>query len=435
MSAGPEHARVHGGDKLAEEALVGAMLLRPSNIDEAARGLVPDDFRTTIARTLFVTLVDMRRAGIPVDAVSLVDWLARNGMLPVSGGATEIARIMESAPSVSGIGRYVAIIADLANRRKLLERLSEATEYAYQIGASDYIENAAEQVRTVPRSGVITPPSDLVDSDAFMNQVDTTPTPWVVPGLVRRRWRVMVIGGEGIGKMVLLRQIAVGAACGVNALNPRVRFDPVKVLMIDLENSRETIASQLAMSVKPALRMTRRTPGENLMLLPREGGMDLRSRSDQAELEATMEAVRPDMVVLGPIYKASRRKPREDYEEHAMELARYLDELRVRFDCALLLESHMAKNRDVKTPLGSSVWMRWPELGFALTAIGEGDDRNSTLSVDRYRQPRNGNQWPISISHQQDGFPWGGTWPTGTLNASPRSAAEPYESESEPTLL
>jgi len=146
--------------------------------------------------------------------------------------------------------------------------------------------------------------------------------------------------------------------------------------------------------------------------------MDLRSRADQSTLEACLDSVRPDIVVIGPIYKASRKRPNEDYEDHAMELTQYLDDIRVRYDCALLMESHMPKSRDVKTPLGSSVWMRWPELGFALTPSGEGESRNDVLTVDRYRQPRNGNQWPTSLLRGEESwqFPWIGQFPTGALN-------------------
>src|SRR5690606_19978943 len=72
----------------------------------------------------------------------------------------------------------------------------------------------------------------------------------------------------------------------------------------------------------------------------RPGGFDLRSRALRAEFEANLALVRPDLVCLGPLYKAYQRKANEQDEQASAEVQATLDDLRTRYGFALLLEHH-----------------------------------------------------------------------------------------------
>jgi hypothetical protein len=59
--------------------------------------------------------------------------------------------------------------------------------------------------------------------------------------------------------------------------------------------------------------------------------------------------------------------------------------------------------RDLR-PMGSAVWMRWPEFGYALapdpTAVGD-----PVYEVQQWRGPRDLRQWPTKLK-RSDFFPF-----------------------------
>src|SRR5438132_11941606 len=81
-------------------------------------------------------------------------------------------------------------------------------------------------------------PHDL-DVDEFLNE-DEPEYDWVIPEVVERGDRVVLTGGEGMGKSTLLRQIAIQAAAGVHPFTLEA-MTPVRVMLLDLENSKRHV--------------------------------------------------------------------------------------------------------------------------------------------------------------------------------------------------
>ena len=139
-------------------------------------------------------------------------------------------------------------------------------------------------------------------------------TPWVVPGLLRRDWRAVIVASEGSGKSTLLRQIATCAGPeGVHPLKFH-RCEPIRVLVIDAENPLGAVAE----TGGRILEQVRRTVGtdydsDRLRFLMRPGGLDLRSRHDRSQVERELVHHRPDLVVAGPAYKLASRRDRESF--------------------------------------------------------------------------------------------------------------------------
>ena len=137
---------------------------------------------------------------------------------------------------------------------------------------------------------------------------------------------------------------------------------------------------------------------ERLKIYRRPGGIEIRNLSDKAEVQREIAAHKPDLVVIGPIYKMYRRQPNETYEDSADSAMAVLDDLRTRYKFALVMEHHAAKGkageRDL-TPMGSQRWMAWPEIGISLYK----DKVDETmLNVKRFRGDRlQGVTWPDRI--------------------------------------
>src|SRR5213076_433617 len=102
----------------------------------------------------------------------------------------------------------------------------------------------------------------------------------------------------------------------------------------------------------------------------RPEGLNLLAAGDITWLHERIEINRPELLVIGPLYKLADGDPKE--EQPAKAVARCLDWLRATFDIALLIEAHTpyaegAKSKRPLRPYGASLWSRWPEFGICLT--------------------------------------------------------------------
>jgi replicative DNA helicase len=114
-------------------------------------------------------------------------------------------------------------------------------------------------------------------------------------------------------------------------------------------------------------------------ILIKPSGVDLMKASDKAIIEEAVDKIRPDLILLGPIYKSFVDPGGRTSEAVTVEVAKYFDMIRDYYNCALWLEHHAplgtsSSTRDLR-PFGSAVWSRWPEFGLSLTpdptAVGQ----------------------------------------------------------------
>lgn len=222
---------------------------------------------------------------------------------------------------------------------------------------------------------------------------------------------------------VLFRQVAIAAAAGIHPMLHTPIPKQVS-LVVDLENPDEAIIDVC----NPIVAEARRTNGEGYeheraWLWHRPGGINLRARGDRAQLEAVIATVRPSLVCIGPLYKCYQVGGHESDEQAAGEVERVFDDLRTRYQFALMIEHHapkktsMSGKRDLN-PYGSSLWLRWPELGITLEPI-DGDVRN--IRLGRFRGDRVVSSWPERLERSKP-WPWRGVYPEDDLRSGVHSA-------------
>ncbi len=123
---------------------------------------------------------------------------------------------------------------------------------------------------------------------------------WLVPGLLERRDRVILTGGEGKGKSTLLRQFGVQVASGVHPFGGDP-FPRRRVLLADVENSREQTRRKLR-PIAIALKADY-SPFPGLYIENRPEGLDLSRSDDRAWLTGHVRDTRPELLITGPLYK------------------------------------------------------------------------------------------------------------------------------------
>ncbi|MFC3238236.1 hypothetical protein ACFOL3_34495, partial [Streptomyces nitrosporeus] len=139
------------------------------------------------------------------------------------------------------------------------------------------------------------------------------------------------------------------------------------------------------------------------------GGLDLTAPADRAMLARRVEQARPDLILIGPLYKLTISGKSD--EEAAKPLMGALEMLRTASNgAAMLIEAHSphaapgVKRRDLR-PIGSSLWLRWPEFGFGLSPASElGAAEQRLMDWVPWRGQRSERSWP-------EQFCQGATWP------------------------
>lgn len=187
--AGPE--AVSSGDSLgvrkappnsieAEEALLGSALLSRDASNRLMEAVKPRDFYSPNNEKIFDAMKELFDSGKPIDSVT-VSEIVFNGKNTTSLNASYIARLVENVPSSANFERYIEIVLEHSNRRKLLKASGRIELLAYAldkdissvmdeseqsifnasddaigdglIGVSDFLNEAIEQIEEIENQG------------------------------------------------------------------------------------------------------------------------------------------------------------------------------------------------------------------------------------------------------------------------------------------
>ena len=139
--------RVPPCDLIAEQNLLGAMMLSKDAISATAPMLRPDDFYKPAHAHVFDAILSLDSAGEPADPVTVADELGRAGVLESIGGRALLADIVTTAPAVNNAQRYAKIIADHALLRRLIGIGGEISEIGYEL--PDDVDSAVDRAESL----------------------------------------------------------------------------------------------------------------------------------------------------------------------------------------------------------------------------------------------------------------------------------------------
>lgn len=397
----------------AERALLGAMLLSKDAIAEAATIAGAGDFHRPAHATIYDALVRLWRNGEPNDPVSVAALLEREGTLASVGGPATLVTLQAATPATTSAGRYARLIVDAAGRRRLM---GVALDIADRVAGAEDLADLVDAARAalgeidLPLAKL---PEHVWSVDQFLARPEEKRPPWIIPGLYRPGWRVVLVAEEGVGKTELAHQLALAAAQGIHPF-AGTSMPRIGTLLCDFENPDERIVDgfeRVTAAVKRADYMEHQA-----WLWHEEGGINVRQRADRGRLEAVIAAVQPQLVCIGPIYKLYAKTSRETDEDAARECMAVLDDLRSRYGFGLFLEHHAPKKQAgvrEMSPYGSSFWLRWPEFGLSLTRDPErnSNGQNEHYLIGRFRHDRVKASWPSRLSRSKGGLPWSAAWP------------------------
>lgn len=392
-------------DAIAESAVLGAVLLNPKVGGPALLSLNAEEFTAAKTRGLAGLLIDLLRKGAQIDPVIVhAESVARGLDLPASW----LHEVQEACFDPHSAAAYAIQVREvhrhnaardaarqLAGRLDLIDESGELDDLDAVLDAGhvafDHVPEPLDRTTAEP-------PHTLEDLLAEKPTYD-----WLVPHLLERSERLMITGQEGLGKSMLLRQLAACLAAGIHPFTWLPFGDGLRVLHVDAENG---IGQSRRAYARIAANMTYYHPNpgwrSNLMIECRPDGLDLPGE-DRAWWDRICASAAPDVIITGPIYRLALGNP--NAEEDVRKLVAALDAPRVRHNAALILEAHAGHgagfgNRPMR-PAGASMWLRWPENGLGMVRGKDdpGDQRAVRVDVTPWRMSREDRAWPREIEH------------------------------------
>lgn len=135
----------------AEANVLSAMLLSSEVVEEALTELLPDDFYRPMNKSLFETMYDMYDRSMPIDSITLIDYLNSENKLQEVGGEAYILELMGQTLSLVNWQHHASIVRRDAMLREIIGATNQINQLAYNAptDTKEVVERAESMLLSV----------------------------------------------------------------------------------------------------------------------------------------------------------------------------------------------------------------------------------------------------------------------------------------------
>ena len=146
-----EFERTPPQDVLAEQSVLGGMLLSKDAISEVVEILRERDFYRPAHELIYDAILDLYSRGEPADPVTVSAELTKRGDLTRAGGAPYLHTLISSVPTAANASYYAKIIRERAIMRRLVEAGTKIVQLGYTVEGEvdDAVNQAQAEVHSV----------------------------------------------------------------------------------------------------------------------------------------------------------------------------------------------------------------------------------------------------------------------------------------------
>jgi len=112
----------------AEESILSAILIDNNILLDVLEILSPEDFYKSAHQKIFFSITELFTRNEPTDLVTLTNILREKNKLEEIGGATYLARLVDTVPLAINAQHYAKIVHDKASLRRLIEKSNAITK-------------------------------------------------------------------------------------------------------------------------------------------------------------------------------------------------------------------------------------------------------------------------------------------------------------------
>lgn len=128
---GPGPDRQPPQDLVAEQSVLGAMMISKDAIAEVIELVRSDDFYKPAHELIFDAIVHLYSLGEPADAITVAEQLTKRGEIARIGGHTYLYDLVASVSVAANAGYYAQIVRDKAVLRRLVQASIKIAQLGY----------------------------------------------------------------------------------------------------------------------------------------------------------------------------------------------------------------------------------------------------------------------------------------------------------------
>ena len=136
---------------IAEQSLLGSILIDPESINQIADKIAADDFYLEEHKQIYLAMHALFLTNNQIDIVTLIDELVKKGVYSKSGGEDYIKVIAQTVPNALNVNDYAKIVKEKSILRQLIEMSGEISDMAYseQDEVSGILESAQNRLYAI----------------------------------------------------------------------------------------------------------------------------------------------------------------------------------------------------------------------------------------------------------------------------------------------
>ncbi|CAB4693824.1 MAG: replicative DNA helicase [Actinobacteria bacterium] len=138
-----EFERTPPQDLIAEQGVLGGMLLSKESIADVVEIIRERDFYRPAHELIYDAILDLYGRGEPADPVTVAAELTKRGDIARAGGAPYLHTLINSVPTAANAGYYAKIVRDHAIMRRLVEAGTKIVQLGYS--GEGEVDDAVDQ--------------------------------------------------------------------------------------------------------------------------------------------------------------------------------------------------------------------------------------------------------------------------------------------------
>ena len=301
-------------DDVAEQSVLGGMLLSKDAIADVVESLRASDFYKPAHETIYEAILSLYGHGSPADAITVADELKKRGELTRVGGAAYIHTLIASVPTAANAQYYAEIVKEHAIMRRLIEAGTKIAQlgYANETEVDTLVDQAQAEIYAVTDGNA---KEDYVSfSEALeetINEIDANsnrpdgvygvPTDFIefdeLTGGLHGGQMIVIAARPGVGKSTLALDIARSASI----------HHQMTTVFFSLEMRRTELAMRI-LAAEGKISMGRLKKGD----LDTEGWTNLATLQGRIDSAPLFIDDSPNMTLMEIRAKCRRLKQRND---------------------------------------------------------------------------------------------------------------------------